>query len=232
MASLAPPTSAPSPPPSSPDHSTHSSNPPPDDLTSLKAALSDLQSKRLHALRLYQEEKSSRLAETARAAKLANQLKQLSTTSQSPNSHSHPTTPPVISTDFFVAEIRSLGLAYGGPSASLTWHCLAMAERLSKAPQVVVVAEPSETVHNPKIESVAQSIPSHEDPKFHHSDELHLLHQRLKRAEETAAAAKRAQQEKEHLIAELKQQLDESTQACQGLVELVKEQEDTIDKLS
>lgn len=217
-----------------------------DELRSLQATLADLQSKRLNALQLYQEEKSRRVAEAARAASLAAQLDSLESARPPKGKGSaNPDEPSsIITTDFFIAEVRSLGLAQGGPSASLTWHCLAMTDLLASQPKIVIVADPSSRVESSRMSGRQRTHSSQNDRVSHaerasndhvtgaNVEELASLNERLRHAEEAAAAAKLSQQRNEGLIADLKEQLDASITACKDLLDTVKEQEDTIEKLS
>lgn len=229
MASLAPPASTTEPP-------LHSPNNQSEDLHSLETSLTDLQEKRLKALRLYQEEKTLRLAEAARAENLSAKLNHLSAQPDTQtsgyqhaplNDHQHTTVPA----HALLAELRSLGFLQGVPAASLTWHCLAMAEVLSKAKQVVA-AQPASNIEEASVDSTLDRATGENGISAGYMEELTTLKSSLKLAEETAAAAKKAQQENEKLISQLKQQLDESTAACKDLIELVKEQEEIIEKLS
>lgn len=224
MASLAPPTSTAKP-------SLHCPNAPSEDSKTLHATLRDIQEKRLNTLRLYQEEKSLRTAESARAEGLAVQLDRLSTQTDTQNSQPYHVSSKkhqrtVIPAQVLLAELRTLGFLQDVPTASLTWHCLAMAEVFSKA------TKSASNNADSSPESIPQCAPDGNEVSSQHGEELTILKGRLKKAEEAAKAAKKAQQENEQLISRLKQQLDESTVACKGLIELVNEQEETIEKLS
>lgn len=151
----------------------------------------------------------------------------------------------IIHTDFFVTEIRSLGLAQGGPSASLSWHCLAMTDLLAGPPQIVVVADRKPSVDGKVTgenvywdaglkgdEWIPRDECAEENVRQDRSEEIAELEKRLLKAEKEAEEAKKVAQQKERLIADLKAQLDESTTACKDLLETLKEQEDTIEKLA
>lgn len=229
MASPTPPSSAAKPP-------LHRPNTPPEDLKTLQPALRDLQGKRLNAFHLYQEENSLRATQSARAENLAAQLDPLSAQSDthasqpyhgSLNDHEQTISPAHV----LLAELRSLGFLHDVPAASLTWHCLAMAEVFSEATKALA-AEPASSIEDSSYENMPHCVRGENGVSSQYGDEVTILKSRLKKAEDAAEAAKRVQQENEQLISRLKQQLDESTIACKGLIELVKEQEETIEKLS
>lgn len=219
---------------------------PPDDHHSLQSTPADLQAKRLSALQLYQEEKAKRIAEAARAAELAAKIDYLAMSHHPSGNHdsAHDKSSSIITTDFFIAEVCSLGLARGGPSASLTWHCLAMADLMTSPPKIVLVADPKAQAESLK---PSDRPPPHSSRNEHgsypeqgqneaeaivHVEKIAALSKRVRLAEAAAAAAKKSQEQNELLIADLKAQLDASTSACKDLLETVRDQEDTIESLS
>lgn len=119
-----------------------------------------------------------------------------------------------------------------------------MQDLLSGPPQVVVVTDrgPANDCNGIEQGYWEENLPRHDrilnkemvenNVQQNRSEEIAQLELRLRKAEIDAAEAKRVAQQKETLIADLKAQLDQSTAACKDLLETVKEQEDTIEKMS
>lgn len=189
-----------------------------DDVASLRAALKDVQAKRIMALRSYQEEKNGRERAVAAAAASAERYereaaarallqKRLDDVGTGLDDRAC-----VVRSEFFVAELTALGLGCGGPSASLTWHCLAMEEALRVEPRRVQVCVPGDGLMGARARK---------------GD----LDERKEPLSANGAPSKRSSHD-QTLIANLKEQLDASRAALDELLETVKEQEDTIQSLA
>lgn len=207
-----------------------------EELRVLKANLSDLQAKRISALRLYQEEKTLRQKVEARFKDISAEVTNLQ--SQPPTPTPHPLN--VLHTTHFVAELRALGLVQSPPYISLTWHCLAMADCQLVPPEIFAILHPKEK-SQPETFAYCPSNPtepdngrvinrSQEEPDP--SPEVDALLVRLRRAEQEAEDAKRLARENEDLITNLKSQLDASTAACNDLVRTLEDHEDAIQQMS
>lgn len=199
------------------------------DLHIANNSFSQPESKRVTAIRLYQEEKSRRLANTnINKTDLSSQYHKQACIDSLSNSSSSPSPPPSsipcsTGTVFSISQLNNINTVEPVRAIpSLTWHCLAMTEVLARhAPPI------ADNNHN--VESNSKLGVENEQ---RHRKEIEVLMEKLRWMEERVEKAKRVQGENERLITQLRTQLDESTAACQGLVELVKEQEDTIEKLS
>jgi hypothetical protein len=112
---------------------------------------------------------------------------------------------------FVVADLDTLGLVHSSHAVSLTWWCLGMADAVSLPPQVLMLGQyPGAGASVKDIDEMPLS--TGVDPK-----ELMRL--------EAAVADKAA------LVENLREQLDQSTECCETLLDTVKEQENTIGRI-
>lgn len=199
----------------------------------------------MSALRLYQEEKVQRQEEAARAEQLLTQLKELQRAALA-QQQKQTVQRNTITTDLFVAELRGLGLAPPIPSPSLTWHCLAMSDLVTEAPDVLAILHPTSVASD--IDDTTQALSARGDVSMDHipfsptangsklpsdvSEDIENLTKRLQQLEAEAEAAKRSVNDNKRLVSDLKSKLDASTATCQNLMQTVEDQRETIVRLS
>lgn len=220
-----------------------------EELKSLQATIKDLQAKRINALRLYQDEKNRCQAQTEKVAELSAKLSSAEfsqSNSQSndlvqsipesshiangyPTSstnHNTDTTPSRI--DKLKAEVRTIGLAPFSCYPSLTWHCLAMKDLIEQPTEVFAVLHPiseyeQNQLHDHQTSSTTENILISSNSKSFHT---------TKGNDSTVDSTKDDGYNDVRIISELKTQLDETNDACKNLAQIVREQEETIERLS
>lgn len=224
-------------PPKAPAHAVDFNNtkaPPTDELRILKKAMVDLQTKRSSALKLYHEEKALREQETSRIAQLTAHLNSLQQQLQQHSSDAYSKRDNV--GQFSETAFRHVTCLPSITAHSLTWYSLSMENAVPSLCTTIALLD-----SNGNTTSLSQTV--HSDSDSPHSvvlnsdvhesrDEIQQLRQKVKHSQ-TETTEMHAELMKSYtLMAELKEQLQSSTQACKDLIQTIHEQEETISQLS
>ncbi|KAI0564912.1 hypothetical protein FGB62_22g360 [Gracilaria domingensis] len=208
------------------------------ELRALQMQLADLQSKRLHALRLYQSERTLHQTESARADGLATQLAELR---QAREVAAAPLNK--LRTEHFDANVRSVARQPNpSPMVSLTWHCLAMADVATTTPEMIAVLQPTGSrsaegklpaVHAP----ASAKAPHAEFIAAHKADGTSLTNVETvcslaRKLSAVSANAPSLSSDANAVIDQLQAKLNQSNSNCARLLATVQQQQETIQSLS